>query len=162
MAKQASKNVSPVASFFQLGIYKGNQGKIVRQVTAAAIALAVLLGAWRLYATLLVTPMPDWAASLALPYVIPGVILVVGLWLSYRLVNMPNFADFLIAVEAEMNKVSWPSWAELVRASLVVIFVIFSFAAILAFFDYFWSALFVALGVRYNIDITQLFPFLSK
>ena len=31
--------------------------------------------------------------------------------------NMPRFADFLIAVEAEMNKVSWPSKAELIRSS---------------------------------------------
>ncbi len=34
---------------------------------------------------------------------------MVGLWLCFRLVNMPRFADFLIAVEAEMNKVSWPT-----------------------------------------------------
>lgn len=161
MAKQAAnQQVSPVASFFQLGIYKGNQGKIVRQVTAAAIGLAVLLAAWQLYTTLSVTVMPAWASPLMLKYVIPGAVLLVGFWLTYRIVNMPNFADFLIAVEAEMNKVSWPSWGELVRASLVVIFVIFSFAAILAFFDYFWSALFVLLGVRYNIDASQLFPFL--
>ena len=33
---------------------------------------------------------------------------VVGLWAAYRVVNLPAFADFLIAVEAEMNKVSWP------------------------------------------------------
>lgn len=36
--------------------------------------------------------------------------LVLGLllfWVSYRVVNMPVFADFLIATEAEMNKVSW-------------------------------------------------------
>lgn len=161
MAKQAADQISPIASFFQLGIYKGNQGKIVRQVTAAAIGLAVLLAAWQLFTTLSVATMPEWAAPLMPKYVIPGVVLAVGFWLTYRVVNMPTFADFLIAVEAEMNKVSWPSWAELVRASLVVIFVIFSFAAILAFFDYFWAALFVVLGVRYNMDISQLFPFLG-
>ena len=35
-------------------------------------------------------------------------VLAFGLWLGYRIVNVPQFADFLIAVEAEMNKVSWP------------------------------------------------------
>ena len=34
---------------------------------------------------------------------------------------MPAFADFLIAVEAEMNKVSWPTRTELFRGSMVVI-----------------------------------------
>ena len=36
-------------------------------------------------------------------------LLAAGLWASYRLVNVPAVADFLIAVEAEMNKVSWPT-----------------------------------------------------
>ena len=48
---------------------------------------------------------------------------------------MPAFADFLISVEGEMNKVSWPSRSELFRASLVVILVIFSLAAILYAYD---------------------------
>ncbi len=48
---------------------------------------------------------------------------------------MPTFADFLISVEGEMNKVSWPSRAELFRASLVVILVIFFLAAVLFCYD---------------------------
>ena len=39
---------------------------------------------------------------------------------------MPAFADFLIAVEAEMNKVSWPTRHELIRASMVVMLVMIS------------------------------------
>ncbi len=30
-----------------------------------------------------------------------------ALWLAWRVVNVPSFADFLIATEAELNKVSW-------------------------------------------------------
>jgi preprotein translocase subunit SecE len=52
-----------------------------------------------------------------------------------RIVNLPSFADFLISVEAEMNKVSWPSRGELYRASLVVIVVIFLLTAILLAYD---------------------------
>ncbi len=48
---------------------------------------------------------------------------------------MPAFADFLISVEGEMNKVSWPSRGELFRASLVVILVIFFLAALLFAYD---------------------------
>ena len=52
-------------------------------------------------------------------YIVPLTVLVGGLWASFRVVQLPSFADFLISVEAEMNKVSWPSWDELIRASIV-------------------------------------------
>ncbi len=73
---------------------------------------------------------------------IAGLILAVGLWLSYRIVNYPKFADFLIAVEAEMNKVSWPTRGELVRSSIVVIFVILALAGLLYFYDLLWGFIF--------------------
>ena len=63
---------------------------------------------------------------------------VVGLWAAYRSVNLPAFADFLIAVEAEINKVSWPSWGEMWRWTVVVIVMIFSIGLLLAAFDVFW------------------------
>jgi preprotein translocase subunit SecE len=67
--------------------------------------------------------------------VIPLVLLAVGLWASFRIVQIPTFAEFLISVENEMNKVSWPSRGELFRASLVVILVIFFLAGILFAYD---------------------------
>ncbi len=60
-------------------------------------------------------------------------------WMSYRLVNVPRFADFLIAVEAEMNKVSWPTRGELFRASVVVLVTIFALAVVLFGFDFVWN-----------------------
>jgi preprotein translocase subunit SecE len=68
-------------------------------------------------------------------YIAPVVLLALGAWLAFRIVNIPRFADFLISVEAEMNKVSWPSRGELYRASLVVIVVIFLLTAILFTYD---------------------------
>jgi preprotein translocase SecE subunit len=80
--------------------------------------------------------------NLGLRFMIPGLLLALGLWSSYRVVNVPAFADFLIAVEAEMNKVSWPTRNELFRASMVVLILIVAFAIILAGFDYSWALLF--------------------
>ena len=80
-------------------------------------------------------------------YGVPGAILLVGLWLCFRLVNLPRFADFLIGVEAEMNKVSWPTQGELVRSCMVVMFTIFSLALILFAYDMFWRFLLRMLGV---------------
>ena len=75
------------------------------------------------------------------------VVLVVGSWLAYRIVNVPKFADFLIAVEAEMAKVSWPTRTELYRQSMVVIAVIFILVLLLFTFDLIWGTLFKWIGV---------------
>jgi preprotein translocase subunit SecE len=63
-------------------------------------------------------------------------------------VNYPRFADFLIAVEAEMNKVMWPSQDELVRSSLVVIVLLLAFAGLMYVFDMIWVGLFWLMGIR--------------
>ena len=42
-------------------------------------------------------------------------------WTIFRIVHFPPFADFLIATEAEMNKVSWTTKDDLVRATTVVL-----------------------------------------
>ena len=67
---------------------------------------------------------------------------MLGWWIAYRIVNVPVFADFLVAVEAEMNKVSWPTRSELFRASVVVLFTIFALATLLAVYDTAWRVLF--------------------
>jgi preprotein translocase subunit SecE len=134
---------SPVNAFFQelfhTGIYKRTQGRITRQVTFAAAAIIATLGLWRLNQVL--------GSTTLLAYAVPGGLLLVAWWVAYRVVNVPAFADFLIAVEAEMNKVSWPTRRELVRSSVVVLVTMFFLAAVLWGFDTFWSLLFRALGV---------------
>jgi len=67
--------------------------------------------------------------------------LAAGLWASYRVVNVPSFADFLIAVEAEMNKVSWPTRTELFRSSMVVLIMMFVLGFYLAGCDIVWKLL---------------------
>ena len=57
------------------------------------------------------------------------------------IIAYPVFADFLIAVEAEMNKVSWPTRGELFRASMVVLIEIFALAIVLTAYDLFWNGL---------------------
>ena len=126
-----------VQELFRFNLYKRSQGRIARQVTFGALAIIVALAAWCLndYYTGKV------GSTLVSRYAVPSVVLAAGLWASFRVVQMPNFADFLISVEAEMNKVSWPSWSELFRASMVVILMIFILAAILFLYDLAWKFL---------------------
>ena len=129
-----------VQDIFQVGVYKRNQGKLVRQLTFAAIAVSVLLGCWQLMAYLS-SVREEWK------YLVPGLLAAAGVWLAYRVVNFPRFADFLISVEGELTKVSWPSRLEVVRSTIVVIFVIFMLAALLFGFDFLWRVVFKALRI---------------
>lgn len=78
---------------------------------------------------------------------IPAALFASGLWLGFRLVNWPRFADFLISVEAEMAKVTWPGKPELIRASIVVIVTILVLAVTLFLFDIVWQWFFNLIGV---------------
>ena len=129
--------MSAVNELLRPGIYKRTQGRIARQLTFAALGVLSLVGAWRLSQHVLGSP---W-----LHYGVPALIGVLGCWISYRVVNIPRFADFLIAVEAEMNKVSWPSGKELMRGSAVVLVTIFLLAALLTLYDFFWSVVLLKL-----------------
>ena len=77
----------------------------------------------------------------ALQYGIPVALFIIGGWLGWRLVNTQKFADFLIAVEAEMNKVSWPSRSELFRGAIVVLITILLLAFVLWVYDLLWKTI---------------------
>jgi preprotein translocase subunit SecE len=130
---------------FASGLYKRNQGKMVRQITALSIFLVAAVSAWRAHALFIAPMVGD--GNRVVGYLIALILGGVGCWIGYRLVNWPKFADFLISVEAELNKVSWPTQHELVRASIVVIFTILFLSAILFGYDALWKFLFGLLGI---------------
>jgi preprotein translocase subunit SecE len=171
--QHSSRSGTVWGELLSASVYKRNQGRVARQVTFAALATVIGIGVWRLSQLLplwfgpgqsLEAGAPDaggldargFLAPLGLfgdvgvvRFLVPGLLLAAGLWFCFRLVNMPRFADFLIAVEAEMAKVSWPTGSEVVRSSAVVIFVIFALAAILAVYDLFWWFV-----LRYVLNVT--------
>ena len=123
-----------IQELFRTNLYKRSQGRIARQVTFGALAVIVALGAWCL------SEYYSGRGPTA-RYAVPIAALAVGVWASFRVVQLPSFADFLISVEAEMNKVSWPARGELFRASIVVMLLIFFLAGILLAFDLVWRSL---------------------
>jgi len=126
-------------SFFQ--IYKPGQGKYTRLVTFLAVVGVSLIGAYKLSEKL--KPYVGVYARFGIP-----VALVAGIGLLvYWLVNRQKSADFLIATEGEMKKVSWSSRKEVVGSTKVVIVTTFILAGILFGVDYFFQMLFRAIGV---------------
>jgi len=127
-----------VKELFTVGKYKPNQGRMVRQVTCLTIWVVAVVAAWRFHTLVLTGAVGSHVVGYLIAVALGGL----GMWIGYRLINWPKFADFLISVEAELNKVSWPSWRELNRASIVVIFTIFFLAAILFLYDFVWQLVF--------------------
>ena len=80
-----------------------------------------------------------WASPAALA-------LVLG-WVIFRVVQFPPFAEFLIATEAEMNKVSWTSKEDLYRSTMVVLTTVLIMAVFLFVVDWLWLFILRNIGV---------------
>ncbi|MFO0981758.1 MAG: preprotein translocase subunit SecE [Planctomycetota bacterium] len=58
-------------------------------------------------------------------------VFVIAMVLIWRLLNNPKLGDQLIETEAELRRVTWPSWSDTLTSSVVV------FATVLIFVVYF-------------------------
>ena len=126
-------------SFFE--IYKKGQGRYARIITFVS-GLALGMGG--------AVVLSDKLAAYAQPIVQYGVpsLLVAALGvLLFWMVNRPASADFLIATEGEMKKVSWSSRKEVVGSTKVVIVTTFIVAGILFGVDFLFAAIFHAMGI---------------
>jgi preprotein translocase subunit SecE len=112
-----------------LKIYKRGQGKNSRLWTAIALLVIVGIGCWRLHQKLLVQDNV-WIHTL-----VPALVCAVFAGVIYWLSNLPNIADFLIAAEGEIKKVSWSSRKEIVNSTLIVVIVVAVMAAGLGLVD---------------------------
>jgi preprotein translocase subunit SecE len=111
-------------------IYKPGQGKNTRLFSALSLAIIFALGCWKVYQQLQALNLNPWIETL----VPVGAFVVLGI-LSFLLVNRPTVADFMIAAEGEMKKVSWSSRQEIAVSTLVVIIVVICMAVLLGVTD---------------------------
>ena len=123
-----------------LTIYKPGQGKYVRTCTFVGGALVTVCGAYVLSKKL-------YALGAYLRYGIPALVTVVLCALVFWLVNRAKNADFLIATEGEMKKVSWSNRKEVVGSTKVVIVTTLIVAMILYGVDIMFRMFFIRLGV---------------
>ena len=122
-------------------IYKKGQGKYTRMCTFAGVMLLGVIVAWRL---------TEFLSDKVEPFVSYGIgtgfVAVLGLAMLWVL-NRPKSADFLIATEGEMKKVSWSSRKEIVGSTKVVIITTFVLAVILFMVDMVFQMLFGKMGI---------------
>ncbi len=121
------------ATLVSSGLYKRNQGRLVRQLTALGLVAVAIFGAYSLYNVL---PL---GMSAGMQKGIAVAVVLISTWMAYRVVNYPRFADFLISVEAEVGKVTWATWDQLWRSTAVVIVIMVLLAFFLLAFDVIWQ-----------------------
>ena len=124
-----------------LEIYKRGQGRYARTITFVSAMVIALGGAAALSRKL------EGYAPPAVQFGAPALLFVaLGLFMFW-MVNRPKSADFLIATEGEIKKVSWSSRREIVGSTKVVIVATFILAGILYAVDAVFALLFTAMGV---------------
>ncbi len=111
-------------------IYKRGQGKYTRLCSAFGAAIIAGLGCLRLYKKLQATDLGLWVETM-----VPACLFVVLGVLIFWLVNKPSIADFMIAAEGEMKKVSWSSRKEIAVSTFIVIVVVILMAVLLGVVD---------------------------
>jgi preprotein translocase subunit SecE len=121
-------------------VYKPMQGWYVRVYTALGLGLIAGAGVWRIYDTTREFETYWHYGLISVSAVVLG-------WLIFRIIHFPPFAEFMIATEAEMNKVSWTSKEDLVRATTVVLTTVVIMAVFLFLVDTLWTYLLQWIGV---------------
>ena len=119
-------------------IYKRGQGKHTRLCSAFTAAIIAVLGCWRLYEKLQATDLGLWVETM-----VPAGLFVVFALLIFWLANKPSVADFMIAAEGEMKKVSWSSKQEIAVSTFIVIAVVLIMATLLGTTDLGFRTFFV-------------------
>jgi len=111
-------------------IYKRGQGKYTRLCSTFGAAIVAGLGCFRLYKRL-----QAWDLGLWVETMVPAGLFVVLALLILWLVNKPAIADFMVAAEGEMKKVSWSSRKEIAVSTFIVIALVIILAVFLGVAD---------------------------
>ncbi len=140
-ARRAKGRFAPfLLNLARFDLYKPLQGRQARLWTGVGLGLVIALGVWQLSETLIESRTP-------VRFGIPVALALILGWATFRLLHYPPFVEFLIATEAEMNKVSWTSRSDLYRATVVVLATVALVAVYLFGIDWLWSFLLQAIGV---------------
>ncbi len=138
--------------WFRARSYKASQGLRVRRLTLLGVWILLGSGVYSLIANdTLRSANKNW--SLTLPFssgqsltllpdiaiTVPLLLIALSAWIGWRIVNFPAFADFLIATEAELNKVSWTTRKRLIQDTIVVLVTVLLFSLFLLVVDQAWG-----------------------
>ena len=110
--------------------YKKDQGRYARMTAFWSVFLLVGYGGLRSLLPTLRSWFPSWGEDWSEPLPLIGevdlakivvlVVLAASAIIIYRFLERPKIADLLIDTEAEMRKVTWPTFGETWRGTIAV------------------------------------------
>jgi preprotein translocase SecE subunit len=136
--------------WFEATSYKRTQGMRVRRATIFGFLIVAGFGVYSYRGSLesigsqdleVLIPFTGGYTIKLLPdlaYTLPILLVAGSIWIGWRLVNYPPFADFLIATEAEMNKVSWTTRKRLIQDTIIVLTTMVLLTVFLFVVDILW------------------------
>jgi preprotein translocase SecE subunit len=135
--------------WFHTNSYKRSQGRKMRQYTLIGLLIVGLSGVYSIMSHDMLGSgdlvfrlpfgLPNFTALTDQKFAVPLLLALAVVWLAWRAINIPTFADFLIATEAEMNKVSWSSRKRLIQDTIVVLVTTLILTLFLLVIDLFWG-----------------------
>ncbi|MBR4835316.1 MAG: preprotein translocase subunit SecE [Thermoguttaceae bacterium] len=123
---------------FSTNSYKSSQGRVARRLTFIGLSLVFIWGGYSFFSA---GYFGAQGAAIG-----GAIIAALGVWASYRVINYAQFADFLVSVEAEMTKVSWPSKRDLFANTKVVLIFMALFTALIYAYDIVFRSIFSLVG----------------
>ena len=112
-------------------VYKRGQGKYTRLCSAFGAAIVAGLGCLQLYKKLQAWDLGLWTETM----VPAGLFVALGLLIFWLVGNKASIADFMIAAEGEVKKVSWSSRKEIAVSTFIVIVLVILLAVFLGVTD---------------------------
>ncbi len=128
-----------------LTVYKSGQGYWTRVLTA--IGASTLVAAGLAFTWDELGAITDDSVRLYTQSGVSVVVIVAFGIVAWYLLNRPKFVDFMIATEAEMRKVNWPSRREIIGSTVVVVCGTFLLALILFVVNILFGALFTQINI---------------
>ena len=134
-------------------IYKKSQGAVARWTAIISLGALAAFGAYELLVAVTdrevglridawivrVVGLRTGLGARGWGILISGGVFLACMALIALVTNIPRFADYLIASELELRKVSWPTKGELKRQTIVVIFTLLLFSLVLFLADALFS-----------------------
>jgi len=119
-------------------IHKKGQGVLVRRVAFWTLTAVIVWGAkslynwlighdWAFFKKLLLEKsepgytIPIFDQRFDVAFVLTWAIAGVAIWALFRWLNREKAAEFLVETDAELHKVTWPSWKDAWGSSVIVL-----------------------------------------
>jgi len=131
----------------RIQIYHKEEAKNSRAFIGVVVGLLFLFAAYESFGfwtgnlTKILGRPVTWGGAVA------AVIVLVGAFVTFMVINSPKVVDFCCSVEAELKKVAWPAAKQVVNATIVVLVTITLMFLGILFWDRIITKILVWLGL---------------